>query len=99
MPKLARYSVQLTEDMNMVYRKQHKDKTLWDYLFFNPRAVSSFDTWCLIFESHRLCRRVDREMKRVMTPEQYREYLGYGKPIRKRETISGILRRLFGGSR
>jgi hypothetical protein len=93
----------------MVNRKprSEKSKTLWDYLFFNPRAVSSFDTWCLIFESHRLCRRVDREMKRVMTPEQYREYLDYGKqvsnpetkPVRKRETISGILRRLFRGSR
>jgi hypothetical protein len=80
----------------MAYRKQssYKPKTLWDYLFFNPRASSSFDNWKLIFESRRLCREVDRNMKRTLTPEQYSTYINYGKPERNPSWLS----RLFGRS-
>jgi hypothetical protein len=80
----------------MTYRKQRseKSKVLWDYLFFNPRASSSFDTWMLVFESRRLCRQVDREMKAMMTPAQYKAYLAAGEPEHK-----SWWERLFGGKR
>jgi len=69
----------------MTNRKQdsEKSKSIWDYLFFNPRSASSFDTWRLIFESRRLCRETDRLMKEIMTSEQYRAYIAAGEPERK----------------
>ena len=81
----------------MAYKQQDgkRKKSIWHYIFFNPRTSENFDTWRLIFESRRLCRQIDRDMKRIMTPEQYRAYLAAGEPERK----PGWLKRLFGGGR
>jgi hypothetical protein len=79
-----------------VGRQPHKEtRSLWQYLFFNPRASSSFDTWQLIFESRRLLKQTDRRMKAIMTPEQYEAYRRAGEP----ENKPCLLRRLFGSSR
>jgi hypothetical protein len=91
--------VSLIEDAMMTYRKQRKQQrssqSLWGYLFFNPRAADSFDTWRLIFETRRLCNQIDRSMRRCMTPEQYRAYRNDVKPERKVSWFG----RLFGGGR
>ena len=59
----------------MATRKTAK-RSIWTWL--NPWGAESFRTWCLIYKVRRLCREVDRKMKAVMTPEQYKAYLKAG---------------------
>lgn len=81
---------------------RNKPESLMDFFFFNPHASSRIDTWRHVFECRRLCREIDRNMKRTLTPQHYRAYKAAGEPPRKAGLIAVVRRwltRLFGGGK